>query len=387
METVASPRPHAFALDELRRYGRQIILPGIGTEGQARLARARVLLVGAGGLGSPIALYLAAAGVGHVGVVDHDRVELSNLHRQPLHGTSDLGEPKVESARRRLAEVNPHVLVTTHEVRLAAANALEIVGAYDVVVDGSDNFPTRYLVSDACVLLGKVNVYGSVHRFEGQASIFGLGDGPCYRCLFREPPPAGLVPSCAEAGVFGVLPGLVGMVQAAETLKFLLGVGDSLSGRLLLIDALGMHFRTIEVRRDPDCPACGTRSITELVDYDAPCGTLQVHDEPDAVRTVSPADLASRRRANGEFILLDVREPAEYAIARVDGSRLVPLGALERAMSSLDPDAEIIVMCLHGVRSLGAAESLRAAGFHRVAHLAGGIDRWSIEIDPSVPRY
>ena len=384
--------------DELQRYSRQLRLADLGLEGQRRLKAARVLLVGAGGLGSPAALYLAAAGVGHLGVADADRVEPSNLHRQLLHGASDVGRPKVDSARDRLAEVNPHVQVEAYAERVTSTNALELLRGYDIVVDGTDNFQTRYLTNDACVLLGKPNVYGSVFRFEGQASVFAMPGGPCYRCLFREPPPPGAVPTCEEAGVLGVLPGLVGMIQATETIKLVLGLGDTLSGRLLLMDTLRMRFRTIEVRPDPECPACGTREIRELQDYDAFCGvapaartdpTVESATEATAAEghEVTPGELARRLAAGDRPLLLDVREPYEHAIARLPDARLVPLATLPVASAQLDPAAEIVVLCHHGVRSAAAVEYLRELGFTRVRNLAGGIDRWSREVDPAVPRY
>ena len=387
--------PGDLSAEELRRYHRHLMLPGVGVEGQRRLKAARILLIGAGGLGSPAALYLAAAGIGTLGLIDFDEVDASNLQRQILHGTNDIGRAKTESARDRLHEINPHVVVETHHAQLTSANALEILGAYDLIIDGSDNFQTRYLVNDACVLLGKPYIYGSIIRFEGQASVFGAPDGPCYRCLFREPPPAGLVPNCAEGGVLGVLPGLVGTIQATEAIKLLIGAGEPLVGRLLLVDALRMRFRTIELRRDPECPACGTREITELVDYAAFCGpgsgpgvtatgdddgSLDEHD-------ISPEALAARLARHDDIAMIDVREPYEWQIARIEGARLVPLRSLAAAMPSLDRDREIVVYCHHGMRSASAAELLRESGFTRVRNLAGGIDRWSAEVDPSVPRY
>src|SRR5690348_7613553 len=308
--------------DEIERYARHLILPDVGVEGQQRLKAARVLIVGAGGLGSPVALYLAAAGVGTLGVIDFDVVDISNLQRQILHGAKDVGRSKLESARARLRDVNPHVRVETYEARLTSANALDIIADYDIVVDGTDNFATRYLTNDACVLLGKPNVYGSIFRFEGQASVFGVPDGPCYRCLFPEPPPPGSVPSCAEGGVFGVLPGIVGTIQATETIKLILGIGETLAGRLLLIDAQSMQFRAMTLRKDPACPACGTRTITALIDYDEFCGVPGadvVHDVDDVLE-ITPRELASRLgRADDSFDLIDVREPYEWAIARIDG--------------------------------------------------------------------
>jgi len=366
--------------EELRRYARQTILPNVGLDGQRRLKAARVLLVGAGGLGSPAALYLAAAGVGTLGLVDFDVVDASNLHRQILHGTAAVGTPKLDSARARLADVNPHVTLELHETRLTSANALEILRGYDVVVDGTDNFATRYLVNDACVMLGLPNVHGAIFQFEGQASVFCTADGPCYRCLFPEPPPPGLVPSCAEGGVLGVLPGLVGTIQATETLKLLLGLGDSLAGRLLLVDTLGMAFRTVKVPRDPACRACGTREITTLVDYDAYCGTpAPAPDGSAAALELTPRELAARLDAGAPLDLVDVREPHEWAEGRLAGARLVPLGTLDAAMDTFDPSREIVVYCRSGMRSANAARRLREAGFH-VSSLAGGILRWEDEL-------
>ena len=372
--------------DELQRYGRHLVLPEMGLAGQRHLRAGRVLLVGAGGLGSPVALYLAAAGVGTLGLIDFDVVDLSNLQRQVLHGTSDVGRTKLASARDRIHDVNPHVAVDTYEMRLTSANALDILGGYDVIVDGTDNFATRYLTNDACVLLGKPNVYGSIFRFEGQASVFATPNGPCYRCLYPDPPPPGLVPSCAEGGVLGVLPGIVGTIQATEALKLLLGIGESLAGRLLLIDALGARFRTVELARDPACPACGTREIRELIDYDAFCGAPQ-RTGAKTPAAMTPSELAQRLGRGDALDLIDVREPYEWQIARLPGARLIPLGTLDQAVSSLDASREIVVYCHHGVRSAHAAEQLRVAGFRRVWNLAGGIDRWSDEVDATVPRY
>ena len=394
---------HSSALtpDELQRYHRHLILPDVGEDGQRRLKGARVLVVGAGGLGSPVALYLAAAGVGHLGIVDEDAVELSNLQRQVLHGTRDVGRPKVDSARERLRELNANVDVATFQTRLTSANALELMRGYDVVIDGTDNFPTRYLVNDACVLLGIPNVYGSVIRFDGQASVFGSAEGPCYRCLFREPPPPGLIPNCAEGGVFGVLPGLVGMIQATETIKLITGVGEPLIGRLLLVDALRMRFRTIEVARDPSCPACGTREITTLIDYDIFCGVTtsdagrvaaegDEHDVDDASSSadeITPRGLDARLRSGASLAVIDVREPYEWAIARLPTARLIPLNSLPNAVTSLDPEAETVVYCHHGMRSAAAMDWLRDQGFSRVRNLVGGIDRWSLDVDPAMRRY
>ncbi|HEX8944755.1 MAG TPA: molybdopterin-synthase adenylyltransferase MoeB [Gemmatimonadaceae bacterium] len=381
--------PPTFTTDEIQRYARHLILPDVGVEGQQRLKVARVLVVGAGGLGSPVALYLAAAGVGTLGVVDFDVVDVSNLQRQILHGTKDVGHSKLESARARLLDVNPYVTVETHETRLTSANALEVIGRYDIVVDGTDNFATRYLTNDACVLLGKPNVYGSIFRFEGQASVFGLTDGPCYRCLFPEPPPPGSVPSCAEGGVFGVLPGIVGTIQATEAIKLILGIGETLSGRLLLIDALSMQFRAMTLRKDPACPACGTRTITALIDYDEFCGAPNaeaIHDM--SIPEITPTELAARIASGDDsFDLIDVREPNEWAIAHIDRARLIPLAKIPASLPSFDKGREIVLMCRSGARSADAARFMQKAGFTRVKNLVGGILRWSTDVDPRVPRY
>jgi len=374
--------------DEVLRYSRHLILPEFGIDGQRRLKAASVLLVGVGGLGSPVALYLAAAGVGHLGLVDFDVVDVTNLQRQVLHGTADIGRPKLESAAARISDVNPHVRLTTHDARLTSSNALEIVGNYDLVVDGTDNFATRYLVNDACVLLGVPNAYGSIFRFEGQASVFATEGGPCYRCLYPEPPPPGLVPSCAEGGVLGVLPGLVGMVQATEAIKLLTGVGEPLVGRLLLVNALAMTFRTVNMRKDPSCPACGTREIRSLVDYEQFCGIRAIEPAPaDGVRDVTPRELAGRLSRGDDFDLVDVREPHEWDIARIPGARLIPLGDLAERLGELDARREVIVHCKSGGRSARAARLLAGHGFQQVANLAGGITRWSEEVDHDVPRY
>jgi adenylyltransferase/sulfurtransferase len=374
--------------EELLRYSRHLILPDVALAGQKRLKAARILLIGAGGLGSPAALYLAAAGVGTLGIVDFDVVDVTNLQRQVLHGTSAVGRPKLESAGSRIRDINPHVHVEPYETRLTSENALEIMRDYDVIVDGTDNFATRYLTNDACVILGKPNVYGSIFRFEGQASVFALPNGPCYRCLFPDPPPPGMVPSCAEGGVLGVLPGIVGTIQATEALKLVLGVGETLSGRLLLIDALTMRFRTVRVQRDPTCPACGTREIRELIDYDEYCGVPAASDEHSMndVPELTPRELAERLSARADLDLIDVREPYEWDIGRIPGARLIPLGDLAGAMSALDSHRDIVVYCRSGVRSADATRRLRAAGF-RATNLAGGILRWSDEVDPSVPKY
>jgi len=380
--------------EELTRYSRHLILPDVRIEGQQRLKGARVLCVGAGGLGSPVAMYLAAAGVGTIGLVDFDDVDISNLQRQILHGTPDVGRPKVASAKDRLKALNPNVTVETHHVQLTSANALDILGRYDVIVDGADNFPTRYLVNDACVLLGKPNAFGAIFRFEGQASVFAVKNGPCYRCLFPEPPPPGLVPSCAEAGVFGVLPGLVGTVQATETLKLIMGIGETLVGRLVVYDALRMTFRELNLPKDPDCPVCGTHpTVRELIDYDAFCGistkgeeaTTPGTNELDPVITVE--ELKARMDGGDRPFLLDVREEVEHQIVRLEGGVLIPLGDLVARQNELDPDREIVVYCHVGIRSRKATAFLRHQGFPYARNLRGGIDEWAVRIDPSLPRY
>jgi adenylyltransferase/sulfurtransferase len=353
--------------------------------GQHKLRAGRVLLVGAGGLGSPVALYLAAAGVGTLGIVDFDVVDESNLQRQILHGTRDVGRSKLDSAVDRLREVNPLVQVEPHPVRFSTANALSLVAHYDVVVDGTDNFATRYLVNDACVLGGVPNVYGSIFRFDGQASVFCTADGPCYRCLFPEPPPPGLVPSCAEGGVLGVLPGLVGTIQATEVLKLILDVGDPLIGRLLLVDALGASWRTVRVARNPSCPACGTRAITQLVEDDQFCGVSDAGPTPAAVPEITPLELAGRLQG-ADLHLIDVRQPHEVEIASIGGV-LVPLATLGAALSSIPRDRDVVVYCRSGARSAKAVRQLQDAGFTRVWNLAGGILRWADDVDPTMPRY
>ena len=373
--------------EELLRYGRHLVLPEVGLDGQRRLKGSSALLVGAGGLGSPLALYLAAAGVGRIGLVDFDEVDASNLQRQILHGTSAVGRAKVDSAAERLADLNPHVEIVVHRERLDRDDALELIADYDVVADGTDNFATRYLVNDACGLLGKPNVHGSVFRFEGQASVFDVRRGPCYRCLYPEPPPAGLVPSCAEGGVLGVLPGVIGTIQAVETLKLLLGIGSPLVGRLLIFDALAMTFRELSLRKDPACPLCGERPrITELQDYEELCG-VSAAAEPEAPGLEIGVEEAAALLAGGGASLLDVREPQEERIARIEGSVLIPLRALPARLAELDPSRPIVVYCHHGVRSLRAVELMRGAGFARARSLRGGIDAWSRERDAGVPRY
>jgi adenylyltransferase/sulfurtransferase len=379
---------------EVARYSRHLILPEVGVEGQKRLKAAAVLLVGAGGLGSPLALYLAAAGVGRLGLVDFDVVDFSNLQRQVLHGTPDVGRPKLHSARDRLAAINPDVRLDLYETRLTSANALDLLRPYDLVIDGTDNFATRYLVNDACVLLGKPNVYGSIFRFEGQASVFYPGRGPCYRCLYPEPPPPGEVPSCAEGGVLGILPGLVGCIQATEAVKLLLGQGEPLVGRLLLYDALAMRFREFKVRRHPECPACGDRpTVTALIDYEQFCG-VRGQEAPapataanGAAGEITPDEL-KRRLDRGEAVfILDVRNPPEHQICRIPGSTLLPLSELPQRLGELEPDREMVVHCKGGLRSRKAIEFLRQQGFTKLTNLTGGILAWADKVDPGMPRY
>jgi len=366
---------------ERLRYGRHLSLPEVGEAGQRRLKQARVLIVGAGGLGSPAALYLAAAGVGHLGLVDFDRVEASNLQRQVLYGTGDVGRGKLDAARDRLCGLNPHVEIEGHATRFDRGNALELVAAHDLVVDGTDNFATRYLVNDACVLAGRPNVYASIFRFEGQASIFATPDGPCYRCLHPEPRPPGLVPSCAEGGVLGVLPGLLGVIQATEVIKLLLGLGEPLVGRLLLVDALAMRFQSLKLRRDPACPACGTRTLRELPDYEAFCAGPAAAD-PGEVAEYTPRQLSARLASGPSLALIDVRERPEWAVVRLPGARLAPLSELDLHLAGLPRDRDLVLYCKVGQRSAAAAQILRAAGFTRVWNLAGGLSRWIAELGP-----
>ncbi len=377
-----------LSADEIRRYSRHLVLPEVGLEGQLAIKSAKVLCVGAGGLGSPAAMYLAAAGVGTIGIVDFDVVDFSNLQRQLLHMTGDVGRPKVESAHDRLKAINPEVRVDTHAVTLSSANALDLIARYDVIVDGTDNFPTRYLVNDACVLTRRPYIYGSVFRFEGQVSIFATDDGPCYRCLYPEPPPAGLVPSCAEGGVLGVLPGIIGTIQATEALKQILKAGDLLAGRLLILDALAMNFREVHVRRDPECPVCGDHpTIRELQDYEQFCGTsLPASSSLPADFDISPVELSQTLGRPGAPLLLDVREPMEFKINRLPNSVLIPFGNLPERLGEIDSTRDVVVYCHYGIRSLRAVELLRAAGF-RARNLQGGIDRWIDEIEPTMPRY
>jgi adenylyltransferase/sulfurtransferase len=372
--------------DEIRRYSRHLLIPEVGLEGQRRLKDARVLVVGAGGLGSPVAMYLAAAGIGTLGLVDFDVVDFSNLQRQILHATPDVGRPKLESARARLAGLNPGISIRTHQARLDSTNALEILSEYDVIVDGTDNFPTRYLINDACVLLGKPNVYGSVFRFEGQASVFATKDGPCYRCLYPEPPPPGLVPSCAEGGVLGVVPGIIGTIQATETIKLIIGAGETLAGRVLLLDALRMRLREIRLKKDADCPVCGSRpTIRALIDYEQFCGGVgSTATAPEFELTAT--DLKQRIDHGPPLFVLDVREPGEWEINRIPSASLIPLGELPSRLSDLDQTLDIVVYCHLGIRSAHAVGLLRSAGF-RAWNLSGGIVEWIEQVDPTQPRY
>ena len=380
----------ALSQAEMLRYSRHLVLPEVGLKGQRRLKAASALIVGAGGLGSPLALYLTAAGVGRIGLVDFDRVDVSNLQRQVLYGSSSVGRDKLEAARERLEDLNPEVGVETHATRLTSANALGILGGYDVVLDGTDNFPTRYLVNDACALLGKPNVHGSVFRFEGQASVFDAARGPCYRCLYPDPPPPGLVPTCAEGGVLGVLPGVIGVIQGIEAIKLILGRGETLIGRLLLFDAMAMSFRELTLRKDPDCPLCGTRpTITGLVDYEQFCGLSPTEQAlAEATRwEIGARELKSRLDRGEPVVLVDVREPHEAALARIEGATLVPLRSLPGRIAELDRDREIVLLCHHGQRSMRALELLRESGFAQLKSLRGGIDAWSRDVDTAVPRY
>jgi sulfur-carrier protein adenylyltransferase/sulfurtransferase len=378
--------------DEYKRYSRHLIMPEVGLDGQKKLKAAKVLCIGAGGLGSPVAMYLAAAGVGTLGIVDFDTVDFSNLQRQILHGTPDVGRPKLASAKDRLNALNPNVHVETYETALTSENALKLFEPYDVIVDGTDNFPTRYLVNDACVILGKPNAYGSIFRFEGQASVFATKEGPCYRCLYPEPPPPGLVPSCAEGGVLGVLPGLVGVIQATEAIKLILGTGEPLIGRFLIVDALRMKFRELKLRKDPDCPVCGTHpTVTKLIDYEQFCGVRPAADPApktmDQGLEITSIDLKKRLDRGDKITIVDVREPHEYQINRIPGSILIPLGDIPKRFSELDPDAELVMQCKSGARSAKAADFLRSQGFRHVLNLKGGILGWIDQVDPSQPKY
>lgn len=391
---AAPPEQAALTNDEILRYSRHLILPEVGMEGQQKLKAAKVLLVGAGGLGAPLGLYLTAAGVGRIGLVDFDVVDFTNLQRQVIHATADVGRKKLDSAADKMKAINPALEVVKHEVALSSENALDILKDYDLVVDGTDNFPTRYLVNDACVLLGKPNVYGSIFRFEGQATVFAYEGGPCYRCLYPEPPPPGLVPSCAEGGVLGILPGTIGLIQATETVKLILGIGQPLVGRLLLYDALNMKFRELKLRKNPECPICGEhRTITQLIDYHQFCGVPQ----PTAAPAIQEAklnegeidviELKQKLDRGDDFVLIDVREPHEYKIASIPGSKLIPLGQFPQHVGELNPEADIVIHCKSGMRSARACGILRQAGFKNVRNVVGGILAWSDKVDPSVPKY
>ncbi len=390
MATITPPGVQATTLsnDEVLRYSRHLIMPEVGMEGQLKLKAAKVLCIGAGGLGSPLALYLAAAGVGTLGVVDFDVVDYTNLQRQVIHTTADVGRKKLDSAAEKVKAINPFIQLRPFETRLTSENALQLFRDFDIIVDGTDNFPTRYLVNDACVLTGKPNVYGSIFRFEGQVSVFATREGPCYRCLYPEPPPPGLVPSCAEGGVLGILPGLVGVMQATEAIKLILGKGEPLIGRLLLVDALGMRFRELKLRKNPDCPACGTHpTVTKLIDYNEFCG-IRGEEKPVAsnVPEIQPEELKARLDAGEDIFILDVREPHEYQICNLNGY-LIPLGELPKRAHELDSSREIVAHCRSGVRSAKAVTFLQQAGFRKVKNLAGGILAWSDKVDPSVPKY
>lgn len=375
--------------EEVLRYSRHLIMPEVGMEGQLKLKKAKVLCIGTGGLGAPLGLYLAAAGVGRIGLVDFDVVDFTNLQRQVLFGTSDVGRPKITAAADRLRNLNPEIQIDAYEAQLTSENALELFQDYDIIVDGTDNFPTRYLVNDACVILGKPNVYGSIFRFEGQITVFGYPDGPCYRCLYPEPPPPGLVPSCAEGGVLGVLPGIVGTIQAAETLKLIIGKGQPLVGRLLLFDALAMKFRELKLRKNPECPVCGEHpTVTKLIDYVQFCG-IRGEEAPSTVTNIpeiTPRDLKSRLDKGDDLYILDVREPHEYDICNLNG-HLIPLGELPQRVHELDSSREIVAHCRSGKRSADAVDFLQKAGFRKIWNLKGGILAWSDDVDPSVPKY
>ncbi len=375
--------------DQYQRYGRHLILPEVGLKGQTKLLESRILLIGAGGLGSPLGMYLAAAGVGTLGLVDFDEVELSNLQRQVIHGTEDVGRPKLDSAKETINSINPDVEVIKHNVVFSSDNALDIIKDYDIVIDGTDNFPTRYLTNDACVLLDKPNIYGSIFRFEGQSTVFHYEGGPCYRCLFPEPPPPGMVPSCAEGGVIGVLPGIVGLIQAMEAVKIILGKGNTLSGRLLMFDSLEMEFREVKLERNAQCPVCGDNpTLTELIDYQEFCG-IQPEGERDYLEGITAAELKMKMDDGEDFLLLDVRELNEYEIARIDGSRLIPLNQVAQRSSEISDykDRDVVVHCKMGVRSAQAIEILKGQGFRNLKNLEGGIDQWSTQIDANVPLY
>jgi len=385
---LAAP-PVTLSKEEILRYSRHLIMPEVGMEGQLKLKSAKVALIGTGGLGAPLGMYLAAAGVGRIGLVDFDVVDFTNLQRQVIHGTKDVGRKKLDSAAETMLDINPYVEIDRHEVALTSENALQILKDYDIVVDGTDNFPTRYLVNDACVLLGKPNVYGSIFRFEGQATVFAYEGGPCYRCLYPEPPPPGLVPSCAEGGVLGILPGTIGLIQATETVKLILGIGEPLVGRLLLYDALAMRFRELKLRRNPECPVCGDHpTIRELIDYQEFCGVPNQAHEPVAVEgDIDPVEVKAKIDRGDPFVLIDVREPHEYQICKIPYAKLIPLGDLPKRVNELDSADEIVAHCKSGMRSAKAVDFLKQAGFRKVRNMKGGILAWSDKVDPAVPKY
>jgi adenylyltransferase/sulfurtransferase len=385
---IAAP-PVTLSKEEILRYSRHLIMPEVGMDGQLKLKSAKVALIGTGGLGAPLGMYLAAAGVGRIGLVDFDVVDFTNLQRQVIHGTKDVGRKKLDSAADTMLDINPYVEIDRHEVALSSENALQILKDYDIVVDGTDNFPTRYLVNDACVLLGKPNVYGSIFRFEGQATVFAYEGGPCYRCLYPEPPPPGLVPSCAEGGVLGILPGTIGLIQATETVKLILGIGEPLVGRLLLYDALAMRFRELKLRRNPECPVCGDHpTIRELIDYQEFCGIPNQPHEPVAVEgDIDPVEVKAKIDRGDPFVLIDVREPHEYQICRIPYAKLIPLGDLPKRVNELDSADEIVAHCKSGMRSAKAVDFLKQAGFRKVRNMKGGILAWSDKVDPTVPKY
>ena len=391
MATTLEVKPEAVTLsnDEIQRYSRHLIMPEVGMEGQLKLKAAKVLCIGAGGLGSPLALYLGAAGVGTLGIVDFDVVDYTNLQRQIIHSTADVGRKKLDSAADKLKAINPFLNIRKFDTRLSSENALELFREFDIIADGTDNFPTRYLVNDACVLTGKPNVYGSIFRFEGQASVFATKEGPCYRCLYPEPPPPGLVPSCAEGGVLGILPGMIGIVQATEAVKLILGTGEPLVGRLVLYDALAMRFRELKLRRNPECPVCGDHpTVTKLIDYQEFCGFGR-GEEPVVETTgdIEPTEVKQKIDRGDNFVLIDVREPHEYQICNIPSARLIPLGELPKRVNELNTADEIVAHCKSGMRSAKAVEFLKQAGFKRVRNMKGGILAWSDKVDPSVPKY
>jgi len=391
--TTATETLPQLTNDEIKRYSRHLIMPEVGLDGQRRLKAGKVLCIGAGGLGSPAAMYLAAAGMGTIGLVDYDVVDFSNLQRQIIHGTPDVGRSKLASAKDRLHAINPHVDIQTYETALSSENAMQLFEPYDVILDGTDNFPTRYLTNDACVLLGKPNAYGSIFRFEGQASVFATKNGPCYRCLYPEPPPPGLVPSCAEGGVLGVLPGIIGVIQATESVKLIAGIGEPLIGRFLIYDALRMHFRELKLRKDPDCPVCGTHpTVKKLIDYEQFCGLRPAASEAAPVSAsnaleITAVELKQRLDRGDKLRIIDVREPNEWQINRIPGAQLIPLGEIPRRYAELDPEEEFVMQCKIGGRSAKAADFLRSVGFKRVLNLRGGILEWIDKVDPTLPKY